>query len=441
MEPEHPESGEGGRPKIPTFGTSRDKLLAFLIVCILANVGWYFSEDEEQNRRTLYSILRDNRRDIGYDYDRESEFDPLYTLVFNMFPFLTRARRGRTPGTNINFPERAAVIHGFLFANIGPDARMEEIFGNAERLNRYIVDNAAMFTAETTHARMFTNFHILESNYDPENQNSLRPVPPRSARIAAAQERISESPLTVTGFAALDARYIPLRSGGHLGGPEPTTETSSPVSTPGFWDALNKAVRSAKLQKALSNFVSTIRHDTRGRFSVCRDEMGGLGNVLVNEGEVRIKKGSVCNYYSGFFSPDDEGPSAVTNPSNRKFRVKMRLLSYWKPEIRNEDGVLVSKRKPPQSVKSVLTTLLIGWGADMVDKFPEAFCGGAEFSEHCCAPNSFVHSAPSPDDEGQFTLSDTFHFPHTIRRNGLRIYYDRFRPSPTQNPCLYTECY
>jgi hypothetical protein len=206
-----------------------------------------------------------------------------------------------------------------------------------------------------------------------------------------------------------------------------------------FAMVFGRSLRRTTHRTTVSNFFATLPPNGRAIFTIRPDNGNGVGMVLENTGPSTMQIDALGNLYTGFFVPDDaamtEQEAIEHIPSDRKINVPIHFISRGNPMVVDANGERVPDRRAPDSIDHYETFTLIGWGGEMMQRFPSPFYGGAEFCEHSCLPNAFLNHAMmegGPRGERPFTLSGTFDFQHYIDCNdgsGHRFSFDGFKYS------------
>jgi hypothetical protein len=204
--------------------------------------------------------------------------------------------------------------------------------------------------------------------------------------------------------------------------------------------AFDRSLRSNTHRTALSNFFASFPPNDRALLTIRPDDGNGVGMVLENTGPSTMQIDALGNIYTGFLVPDDAAMTeqeAIENiPSDRKINVPIHFSSRGNPIVVDTNGERVPDRQAPNTIDHYETFTLIGWGGEMLGRFPNPCYGGGEFCEHSCLPNAFLNHAKVERGGGRgdrpFTLSGTFDFQHFIDCNdgsGHRFRYDGYRYS------------
>jgi hypothetical protein len=203
--------------------------------------------------------------------------------------------------------------------------------------------------------------------------------------------------------------------------------------------AFDRSLRRTTHRTAVSNFFATIPPNRRAVLTIRPDNGNGLGMGLENTGPSTMQIDSLGNIYTGIVVPDDAAMSeeeAIENiPSDRKINIQFHFISRGNPMVVDSNGERVPDRQAPNTIDHYEIFTLIGWGGEMMPRFPTPFHGGAEFCAHSCLPNAFLNHAmieAGARGERPFTLSGTFDFQHYIDCNdgsGHRFSFDGFKYS------------
>jgi hypothetical protein len=202
--------------------------------------------------------------------------------------------------------------------------------------------------------------------------------------------------------------------------------------------AFDRSLRRIAHRTAVSNLYASCLPKERALFSVHPDIGDGLGMFLENTRLSDMPIGALGNMYTGFIAADDsditEDEAITVFPSDRIINLPIHFISRGNPIVVSAGGERVHDRQAPVSIDHHETFTLIGWGGEMIRRFPDNFYGGAEFTEHCCLPNAFLNHAKVEKGAGMcpFTLSGSFDLPHFIDCNdgsGNRFHFDRFEYS------------
>lgn len=414
-------SGEGGRAPLPNFGISKEVLCILLIVFLLADLGRLFTPDAQRNVDIIVQLVQDHPSLRTFGITEES-IRVLNDFLGGITNFLLRPSRGRPPDMNIRFDDLAPEMHDLLHPT-NEDLPLEDIMDNFRQITMFIADREEVFTAPTYQPRILENVAILTAHFTPSRSRRFQPA--AAARLAAPNPgRRNETMERIrTGFGYMERSEIPITRGEPLHASR--TDATCITAQPGFASAFHRALTTMRLRAQLSDFFA--RHSAQTRELTVHN--GAFGICLQNRGIEAIPAGSVCNFYSGFFTPCHDGdrdqePDIL--PSDRIIEQPFVFTSNeFLEEITDPHSRRHATTRPPSFVQRYVKFYLVGWGGAMVRRLPDGLRSGAEFASHSCDPNSFLHHGNLEDEDEPFRASGSFYFPHTVEFRGRKYRFNR----------------